>query len=159
MSPDGRHLVFTVSESGSFPLFRSDSDLFLLRLDTREFEPLPINSNQAETWHCWSSNGRWLVFGSRRSRRRLRTPPDHPCRSAARFSKPLLLPQEDPAYYDTCLDNFNAPELVRGPVQISEEELARAVTTPAKTAGATDQASPPAMQNPDGSMAPEKPHQ
>lgn len=136
-SPDGRHLVFTVSESGSFPLFRPDSDLFLLRLDTRELEPLPINSSQADTWHCWSSNGRWLVFGSRRFdgvfARLLITHVD----PAARFSKPLLLPQEDPTYYDTCLDNFNAPELVRGPVQVSEEELARAVNTPGDRTGPT----------------------
>ena len=129
-SPDGRHLVFTVSESGSFPLFRSDSDLFLLRLDSREMERLPINSNQAETWPCWSSNGRWLVFGSRGLdgvfARVLISHVD----TAARFSKPLLLPQEDPTYYDTCLDNFNVPELVRGPVQISEAELARAYNTP-----------------------------
>ncbi len=50
---------------------------------------------------------------------------------AARFTKPLLLPQEDPAYYETCLDNFNVPELVRGPVRVTEEELARALNTPA----------------------------
>ncbi len=49
VSPDGRYLVFTVSDSGSFPVFRSNSDLFLMRLDTRELEPLPINSNQADT--------------------------------------------------------------------------------------------------------------
>lgn len=126
VSPDGRHVVFTGSESGSFPLFRPESDLFLLRLDTREWERLPINSEHAETWHCWSSNGRWLLYVSRGLDgvfARLLIAHVDP---AGRFSKPLLLPQEDPAYYDTCLDNFNAPELARGPVPVSEEELARA---------------------------------
>lgn len=129
VSPDGRHVVFTVSESGSFPLFRPDSDLFLFRLDTRQWERLPINSDQTETWHCWSSNGRWLLYVSRGFdgvfARLLIAHVDR----AARFSRPLLLPQEDPAYYDTCLDNFNAPELARGPVPVSEEDLARAYLT------------------------------
>ena len=129
VSPDGRHVVFTVSESGSFPLFRPDSDLFLFRLDTRQWERLSINSDQTETWHCWSANGRWLLYVSRGLdgvfARLLITHVDR----SARFSKPLLLPQEDPAYYDTCLDNFNAPELARGPVPVSEEELARAYLT------------------------------
>jgi len=127
VSPDGRLLIFTATESGSFPVFRSDSDLFLLRLDTRELQPLPINSDVADTWHCWSTSGRWLVFGSKRLdgvfTRVFITQVD----PASRFSKPLLLPQEDPAFYDTCLDNFNLPELMRGPVQISEADLVRAL--------------------------------
>ncbi len=126
-SPDGRHIVFTVSESGSFPIFRSESDLHILRLDTRQWERLTINSDHADTWHCWSNNSRWLVFSSRRLdgvfARLFITHVD----PAARFSKPLLLPQEDPTYYDTCIDNFNTPELVRGPVRVSEAELAGAV--------------------------------
>ncbi|MCP5525319.1 MAG: PD40 domain-containing protein [Verrucomicrobiales bacterium] len=143
VSPDGRFLVLTVSASGSFPLFRSDSNLWLLRLATRELEPLPaLNSPHAETWHCWSSNGHWLLFGSRRLdgvfARLFITHVD----SQARFSRPLLLPQEDPDYYQTCLDNFNAPELARGPVQISEEELARAVDPAGKTDASTDTGAP-----------------
>ena len=157
-SPDGRCLVLTVTESGSFPLFRADSDLFLLRLDNRKLEPLPINSNQADTWPCWSSNGRWLVFGSRRLdgvfARLLITHVD----PAGRFSKPLLLPQEDPAYYDTCLDNFNVPELVRGPIRISEEELARAVNTPGHKTEPTGRESSPRDRTPDPSPIPDDPY-
>lgn len=135
LSPDGRHLVFTASEFGSFPLFRSESDLFLLRLDSRQIERLPINSDHAETWHCWSSNGRWLLFVSRQLDGVFARLFIAHADSEGRFSKSLLLPQEDPAYYNTCLDNFNAPELARGPVQISEEELARAANTPASETG------------------------
>jgi hypothetical protein len=158
VSPDGRHLVFTVSDSGSFPAFRPDSDLFLLRLDSRKLEPLPINSDQVETWHSWSSNSRWLVFGSRRLdgvfARLWITHVD----SDGHFSKPLLLPQEDPAYYDTCLDNFNAPELARAPVQISEAEFARVINTPAnKTAPPNHDGSPPDPA-PDESANPNQPY-
>jgi dipeptidyl aminopeptidase/acylaminoacyl peptidase len=145
VSPDGRYLVLTVSESGSFPLFRPNSDLYLLRLENRVLEPLPINSKHTETWHCWSSNGRWLVFGSRGLdgvfMRVMITHVD----PAGHFSKPLLLPQEDPAYYDTCLDNFNAPELAQSPIQISEEELARAYGSPGNKAEPTGR-QPPVME-------------
>jgi hypothetical protein len=139
VSPDGRYLVLTISDCGSFPLFRPDSDLYLLRLETRSLEPLPINSKYPETWHCWSSNSRWLIFGSRGLdgvfSRVMITHVD----AAGGFSKPLLLPQEDPAYYDTCLDNFNAPELARAPIQISEDELARAYTAQGTKAEPTGQ--------------------
>jgi len=135
VAPDGRSLVFTVSGSGSFPLFRPESDLYLLRLDTRRWEPLTINSDRAETWPGWSSNGRWLLFGSRRLdgvfARLWITHVDRDLR----FSKPLLLPQEDPAYYDRCLDNFNAAELVRGPIRVSEAELVRVASPPGAAPG------------------------
>lgn len=153
-SPDGRYLALTVSACGSFPLFRSDSDLYLFRLDTRELERLPINSKRAETWPCWSSNGRWLVFGSRGLdgvfARLLISHVD----SAARFSKPLLLPQEDPAYYDTCLDNFNVPELARGPVLVSEEQLARVVNPSGNRAGPPGREPPPPQVH-DGDAIPD----
>jgi Tol biopolymer transport system component len=126
VSPNGHFLVFTRSESGSFPLFRPDSDLYLLRLETRKLEPLPINSKHAETWHGWSSNGSWLFFASRGLDGVFSRVMFSHVDPAGHFSKPLLLPQEDPAYYGTCLDNFNAPELARGPIQVSEEDLARA---------------------------------
>lgn len=142
VSPDGRLLVLTTSESGSFPLFRPDSDLHLLRLGTRKLESLPINSQYADTWHCWSSNSRWLVFASRGLdgvfARLMITHVD----ADGRFSKPLLLPQEDPVYYDTCLDNFNVPELARGPIRITEEELARAANSPGSKTGPPGQESP-----------------
>jgi len=129
-SPNGRHLVFTASDHGSFPLFYPDSDLYLLRLDGGKPERLTINSDHAETYHCWSSNGRWLVFVSRGLdgvfARLMLTHVD----AEARFSKPLLLPQEDPGYHDTCLHNFNAPELGLGPVLVSEDAIVEALNAP-----------------------------
>jgi len=78
--------------------------------------------------------------------------------AAGRFSKPLLLPQEDPLYYDTCLDNFNAPELIRGPIQISEEELARAVNAPESGRGPARRGSVGLDQSADRSTNSENPY-
>jgi hypothetical protein len=41
--------------------------------------------------------------------------------------QPLLLPQKDPTYYDSCLWTYSVPELVTGPVQITKESLGRVV--------------------------------
>ena len=138
MSPDGRFLIFTVSDSGSFPAFRANCDFYLLHLNSQKIEPLPINSKYSETWPCWSRNNRWLVFSSRRIdgvfARLFITHVD----TEGHFSKPLIIPQENPAYYDNCLDNFNVPELIQGPITISEEELVRVVNAPAKPKDASD---------------------
>jgi hypothetical protein len=47
-----------------------------------------------------------------------------------RFSKPFLLPQGDPTFYDACLETFNLPEFVQGPIRISARQLACAVLRP-----------------------------
>jgi len=47
-----------------------------------------------------------------------------------RFHKPFVLPQADPAFYDTCLKTFNLPELVLGPVTVKPSDLARAIVKP-----------------------------
>ncbi len=39
--------------------------------------------------------------------------------------KPIVLPQKDPAFYESCLLTFNTPELVIGAPAASGEALAR----------------------------------
>ena len=46
------------------------------------------------------------------------------------FSKPFLLPQEDPEFYDSFMRTFNLPELIQGPVTVPTEELVRAIFRP-----------------------------
>jgi hypothetical protein len=41
--------------------------------------------------------------------------------------KPILLPQKDPLFYDSCLKTYNLPELVNEPVQVTGEKLARVI--------------------------------
>ena len=46
------------------------------------------------------------------------------------FCKPFVLPQEDPAYYDSYLKTYNRPELVLGPVQVKESALSEGLFHP-----------------------------
>jgi predicted Rossmann-fold nucleotide-binding protein len=67
-----------------------------------------------------------------------------------RFHKPFLLPQEDPTYYDTCLQTFNVPELVQGPITVKESELAQAVSKPKKVFAPTADSQPASHQEKTG---------
>ncbi len=131
VSPDGRFVLFCMCQYGNFPVYQTNSDLYLLDLQTKKYSRLDINSDQADSWHCWSSNGRWVVFSSKRMDGLFARPFFSYVDEQGKFHKPFLLPQEDPTFYDSCLETFNVPEFLLGPVQVSQAELARAVLRPA----------------------------
>lgn len=130
VSPDGRWLVFCLAKYGNFPIYQPSSDLYLLDLTTMKTRKLEINSDLADTWHCWSSNGRWLVFSSKRADGLFARPHFAYVDQTGRFSKPFVLPQKDPSFYDSCIHTFNVPEFVQGSPQASPDALARAVLRP-----------------------------
>lgn len=67
VSPDGRFLLFTRSESGQIFISHRDADLYLIDLqDGRIFPAEGANSTEAESYHSWSRNSRWIVFSSKR---------------------------------------------------------------------------------------------
>jgi hypothetical protein len=128
VSPDGRFLLFTTADYGNFPVWYDSSDLYMMDLNTREYWPLVANSDHADTWHSWSSNGRWIVFASKRRdgvmfARLYLSYIDRNGRS----HKPVLLPQRDPTFYDSFPRTYNAPEFTTGPIPFGEKQLAEAV--------------------------------
>jgi hypothetical protein len=132
VSPDGRWLLVTLCHNGHFPIYHPESDLYVMDLAARKLRRLDINSDQADTWHSWSSNSRWVVFSSKRIDGLLARPHFSYVDEHGEFHKPFVLPQEDPSFYGFCLNTFNVPEFMQGPVTIKERELARAVTAPRK---------------------------
>jgi hypothetical protein len=127
ISPDGKYLLFCQSDCTYFPLYRPESDLYLMDLQTGQFHKAEnINSDRAESYHCWSSNGRWVVFSSKRQ--------DGQCTHLyiayfdrdGHFSKPFLLPQRDPQYESSRMLVYNIPEFIRGPVTIRPQTLIQA---------------------------------
>ncbi len=126
ISPDGKYLLFSMSDYGYFSIHFPSSDLYMLNLETKQYRKLDINSEYSESYHSWSSNSRWFVFASKRK--------DSLC-SRLYFSyvdtlgnvyKPFLMPQKDPDFYDTYMMNYNVPELIDGPVTVSHWNLTRA---------------------------------
>lgn len=117
ISPDGHFLLGTVSGYGTFPIWHKDADLYLIDLRTGRGEyAVPANSEDTESYHSWSSNGRWVVFSSRRGDGLYTRPYIVHVSSNGTFSKPFLLPQEDIGYYDELLKSYNIPEFITGKV-------------------------------------------
>jgi hypothetical protein len=126
ISPDGKSLVFCLCRYGCFPVYQPGSDLYLMDLATRQYRKLAINSEFSESWHSWSSNSRWLAFSSKRQGGLFTRTYLSYLDSAGTAHKPFVLPQRDPTYYDSLLETYSVPELVKGPVTVSKSRLARA---------------------------------
>jgi hypothetical protein len=130
VSPDGRWLVFTMADHGNFPIFSATADLYVMDLQKGGYRRLEINSELADSWHAWSSNGRWLVFSSKRRDGLFARPYFSYVDATGRFHPPLLMPQQDPTFYESFVKTYNVPVFVTGPVQIGERDLARAIYDP-----------------------------
>jgi Tol biopolymer transport system component len=133
ISPDGRWLLFVTCDYGCFPVYRSSSDLCLMDLQAfgqtgrREYRRLDANSDASESWHSFSSNGRWIAFSSKRLSHIFTRIYLAYMDEQGRVHKPILLPQKSPFHYDSCLWTFSVPELVTGPIPVSRRALAKAV--------------------------------
>ena len=133
ISPDGRWLLLCMGRYGCFPAFQQESDLYLVDLrspgQSGQYTPqrLTINSDRSESWHSWASNSRWIAFSSKRRDGVFTRVYLSYVDQAGQVHKPILLPQKDPTFFDSCLEAFNTPELVTQPVRPTGERLARAV--------------------------------
>ncbi len=82
-----------------------------------------MNSTETESYHSWSTNGRWLVFSSRRiDGVHTRTFIAH-VDEDGRFGKPFVLPKENPDFYNNYLLNFNRTELMTGKITVSPQKI------------------------------------
>ena len=122
-SPDGQALMFCMANDGHFPIYKPSTDLYLLDLQTMDYEKLPINSDQADTYHTWSSDGRWVVFSSKRIDGVTARPYFAYRAPDGTFHKPFVLPQKDPVFYRSFLKTYNRPELITGPVTLRPQHL------------------------------------
>ena len=126
ISPDGKYLVFTLADYGTFPIWHREADLYLQDLQGTAVNKMNINSDETESYHSWSHNGKWLVFSSKRVDGRSARPYFTHIDSLGRQGKEFVLPQKDPALYIRMLESFNIPELVNGRVKVNPRDFARA---------------------------------
>ncbi len=124
VSPDGKHLLFTVADYGTFPIWHPEADLCMIDLQTGKADSLGIvNSQKSDTYHSWSHNSRWFVFASKRDDGLYGKPYFCYIDRQGKAHKPFVLPQKDPAFYDNCLQSFNIPELSRGSVPFNAIDI------------------------------------
>jgi hypothetical protein len=134
ISPDGKYLMFCMSNYGNFSIWHKESDLNLLNLSTGQISKPDINSSNTESYHQWSSTGRWIVFSSRRNNGLFTRLYFSHFDEQGNAQKPFLLPQKDPEFYESFMKSFNVPELITSSIKTDPRKLAEvARTTPLKT--------------------------
>ena len=126
ISPDGRYMVFALSGYGNFSIWHKDSDLYCIDLQEDTLYSMDaLNSSDVESYHSWSSNGRWLVFSSRRDDGLYTKPYISYIGEDGIAHKPFLLPQKNPKeFYDAHMYAYNIPEFVNGKVKVTGSEIA-----------------------------------
>lgn len=128
ISPDGRYLLYTVADYGTFPIWHPEADLQMMNLETGAIDTLSVvNSQKSDTYHSWSSSSRWFVFASKRDDGLYGKPYFCYVDKDGKVHKPFCLPQEHPTFYDNNLKSFNAPELGKGPLPFTVDDVAKAM--------------------------------
>ena len=111
-SPDGRWLMFSAANYGTFPLFHTECTLQLMDLQTGETRPMTeIKGDKSDSYHSWSSNSRWFVFASKRGDGQYGKPYFCHLDADGNTTKPFVLPQKSSRFYGYNLKSFNVPDL------------------------------------------------
>ena len=125
VSPDGRWLLVAMGSEGVFQIGHSESGLAMMDLTDGSLRLLDeVNSPKAESYHSWSSNGKWIIFSTRRDEGEFTRLYIAHMEENGTFSKPFQLPQRDPEFSDKFLNSFNIPEFMIEPVRVSARQLA-----------------------------------
>lgn len=128
VSPDGRYLLFALGEYGCFHVWHNDADLYLQDLNDGSYWPLAeANSPNAESYHSWSSNSRWILFSSRRDDTNYTRLYIAHVDENGKASKAFVLPQSSADFYPMFDRSYNVPEFMQEPVRITPHEFAEIV--------------------------------
>ena len=124
VSPDGRYILYTLGDYGQFHIWHKSSDLWVKDMQQDSCYALAeANSPDVDSYHTWSSNGRWIVFSSRRMDGNYTRPFIAYFDRQGRAHKAFCLPQEDPYHNILLLKSYNVPELTKDVVKVSERTL------------------------------------
>ena len=127
VSPDGCFVVVCMSRYNTFPIFQGDTDLYMYDVEKGTCTPLACNSDRTESWHGWASNGRWIVFSSKRRDGLFARPYFSYVDTEGKAAKAFVLPQEDPTLYDSWAKTYSVPELITGPVRTRMRHIIGAI--------------------------------
>lgn len=124
ISPDGRYLIFAMMDHGYFSINYAESDLYIMDLNDFTYRRMDeMNSHDAESTACWSSSGKWIAIASKRQDGYFSIPYFSYFQKNGKASKPFVLPQEDPAFYEDFIQHFNLPELITDKIPVNPFSL------------------------------------
>ncbi len=130
-SPDGRYILHIVADRTNYPMRQKSSDVYVLDVESNQTRKLDgACSDLSESYPRWSSNGRWFSFLRNRRDGMTALPYFAYFDDRGQARKAFVLPQKDPAHYDTSIQTYNVVELVKSKVDISPWKLAREMQRP-----------------------------
>jgi len=125
VSPDGRFLVYTLSDFGTFPIWHDEADLAMVDLKTgKTLDMETANSDKTDSYHSWSSNSRWIVFSSRRLDGLYTRPFFAYVDKNGMVAKPFVLPQKKTGFYSSLMKSYNIPEFITGKIDLNAYKTA-----------------------------------
>ncbi len=124
VSPDGKYLLFTMGDYGNFHIWHKSSDLYLMNLQSGDVRNLKeLNSADVESYHSWSSNGRWIIFSTRRDDGSYTRLYIAYFDKKGQAHKPFILPQKNPDFYKQFFKSYNIPEFTIEPVRLTSMDF------------------------------------
>jgi Tol biopolymer transport system component len=134
IAPNGKYLVITVFDYGCFPIWHKEADLYSINLENLKTTRLELNSDFTDSYHSWSTNGKWLVFSSKRLDGLTARPWFSYINEDGTSEKPFVLPQKDPGFYNSFLKSFNIPEFSTEKIKLNPGVIRKLSKTAAEQA-------------------------
>lgn len=127
-SPDGKYLIVTLGSFGVFHIWHRDADIYQIDVATDDGRYMDgLNSGDVESYHSWSSNGKWMAVSSRREDGAYTRPYFSYIDDNGLEHKPFVLPQKNPLHNKYLQRSYNIPEFIQTPVEVSPQEIAARV--------------------------------
>ena len=134
-SPCGNYLLYTCADYGVFHVWHKSSDLKMFNVNENRYVNMDkLNSDDSESYHSWSTNGKWVVFSSRREDGSYTRPYISYINEDGEADYPFILPQKDPDFYGDFYKSYNIPEFMTGPVTVSSLKFKDVIKREAKDA-------------------------
>ena len=130
ISPDGQWLMCSIAPYGVFHIWHRESSLWMMNLKDGSVRLVDeLNSPEVESYHSWSSNGKWVIFSTRREDGAFTRLYIAHLNGDGTFSKPFALPQRDPDFNRNFMYSFNIPEFMKEPVHITPKQFASFISS------------------------------
>lgn len=111
-SPDGKRILMSVSDYGTFPIWHTETDLWMLDIQSGSIDKMEeTNGEYSDSYHCFSTDGRWICWASKRADRVYGRPYFAYVNDDGSTTKAFVLPQKNPGHYQETLKSYNIPEL------------------------------------------------
>ena len=124
VSPNGKYILYAKGDYGNFLVWHKEADLYIFNIETGVHYPLTLaNSNESESYHSWSSNSRWIVYGSRRMDGLYTRPYIAYINDEGKAEKAFVVPQKDVEFYDNQMKSYNVPEFIKDKVKVAGNKI------------------------------------